>query len=451
MRAAWIIALKDLRQLLRDRMACFFALVFPLLVAIFFGTIFSSGSGGSTKEPNRIPVTLVDEDRTEGSAEFAATLRGAPELRVSEGSDRAQALDGVRTGKVTACIVLPDGFGRARQNLFWPPGASIGLAVDPARSAEAGMLEGILTKYGFMQMQDLFQRPGAMRGQVRASLDSMRRSNADPATRAVFERFFADLDTFLGSVPAVQEQAEQAADGATAASNDRADTGNAGGGFQPLRIRKLDVLRARPDAGRRQPQNSFAITFPQGIVWGVMGCAMGFSIGLALERSRGTMIRLRAAPISRAQILGGKALACLVATLAVSTLVLLVGVAAFGVRPQSPVLLAAAILSIAACFVGIMMLLSVIGGSERAGSGLGWGVLLILAMIGGGMIPLFIMPGWMQSASVISPIRWSIIALEGAIWRGFTPGEMLLPCAVLVAIGVGGFVIGSRVLGRDEG
>ena len=43
------------------------------------------------------------------------------------------------------------------------------------------------------------------------------------------------------------------------------------------------------------------------------------------------------------------------------------------------------------------------------------------------------------------------MAYEGAIWRGFTLNEMLLPCAVLVAIGVLAFTLGARNLRWDTG
>ena len=44
-----------------------------------------------------------------------------------------------------------------------------------------------------------------------------------------------------------------------------------------------------------------------------------------------------------------------------------------------------------------------------------------------------------------SGIKWGILALEGAIWRGFTPADMLLPCGILVVVGIVGFTVGARV------
>jgi ABC-2 type transport system permease protein len=73
---------------------------------------------------------------------------------------------------------------------------------------------------------------------------------------------------------------------------------------------------------------------------------------------------------------------------------------------------------------------------------------MLMAMFGGAMIPLLFMPSFMRVASNLSPVKWSILALEGAIWRGFTLSEMLLPCAVLIAIGAVCMAIGTRMLSR---
>jgi ABC-2 type transport system permease protein len=128
-----------------------------------------------------------------------------------------------------------------------------------------------------------------------------------------------------------------------------------------------------------------------------------------------------------------------VALLAIATL-------AFGVRPTSFPLLMVGILCLSAGIMGIMMLFSVLGTSEAAVSGASWAIVVIMAMLGGGMIPLFVMKGWMLTLSCISVFRWAILALESVIWRGFSPAEMALPCGILLAIGVVGFTIGASIL-----
>ena len=181
-----------------------------------------------------------------------------------------------------------------------------------------------------------------------------------------------------------------------------------------------------------------------------MGCAAGFGVSLVSERTGGTMTRLRVAPIGRWHIVLGKALACLITTLAVSTVLLLLAWLAFGVRPVSPGMLALAVLALALCFVGVMMLLAVIGKTEAAASGIGWACLLTLAMIGGGAIPLAFMPPWLREIGHVSPVKWGILAIEGGLWRGLTFVEMLLPLGVLLGIGMATFTIGAVVFARRE-
>jgi len=54
------------------------------------------------------------------------------------------------------------------------------------------------------------------------------------------------------------------------------------------------------------------------------------------------------------------------------------------------------------------------------------------------------MPRWMATTGNFSPVKWAILAMEGALWRGFSLREMLLPCAILVAVGIVTFAIGVR-------
>ena len=161
-------------------------------------------------------------------------------------------------------------------------------------------------------------------------------------------------------------------------------------------------------------------------------------------------MRLRSAPITRVHILAGKAGACFSTTVALMTVLFVVAYLCFGVRPDSTVKLAIAVLSIALCFVGIMMCLSVLGKTEQAAGGIGWGVLMGMAMVGGGMVPVFIMPKWLQSISDVSPVRWSILVMEGGIWRGFSFAELLPWCGLLVGTGIVAFAVGVVLFRRVE-
>lgn len=202
----------------------------------------------------------------------------------------------------------------------------------------------------------------------------------------------------------------------------------------------------RGGAAENRPRNPYELAFPLGMTWSVLGCTASFALSPVAERARGTLVRLHTAPVRRWQIVAGKAGACFVTTVAVGMLLVVIAVLAFGVRPGSLPLLAAALVATSLSFVGIMMLLSVLGRTERSAGGITWTVLLAMAMAGGSMVPHFLMPLWMQQLADLSPVRWAVVAMEGAVWRGYTLTEMLTPCAVLLAVGAGSFGAAAAAL-----
>ena len=412
---------KDLRVLARDRMGFFFTFIFPLVFAIFFGTMFS----GSGRETRGLQIALVDEDHSAESQALAARLDTVPELSV-QAMDRTQAHEAVRLGKRVAYVAIPSGFGESRRQMFMGRGPELEIGLDPSRKAEGGMIQGVLARYLSEQMQSLFTHPETMQAQIRRDLAAMDTGSTMPSVqRAPLHRFLGELDRFLEAR-------------GTDTSRSAVDTG---AGWSPVNFKTVEVARLR-----NGPRNSYEVSFPQGVLWAIMNGAFGFAMGLVNERTRGTLVRLRMAPVSRGKILAAKAGAALLSILIVATIVLGLGALFFGVRPGSVPLLALAVLAGASALVGIMMVISVSSTTPRGVSGLGWAVMMTMSMIGGGMIPLFAMPAWMQAASMVSPVRWVVIALEGAIWRGFSPAQMAVPCGILLAIATVTFAFGTRMM-----
>ena len=421
------MAAKDIQILFRDKMGFFFTVFFPLMMAIFFGAMFANLSRG----PASIPVALVDEDRTSGSQRFIDRLEAieAIELKHIPGE---QAIDQVRRGQTALMVILSPGFGTALDNPFRAT-PEVELQVDPTQFAAAGMIRGILLEAAGAELQTLMS-------------DSERIQATNEQNRSLIEQFAPpspardDFLTFIdlsGRVPALVDQL---------GLNSAVTEGVAGGIGPPLVIEQTEVK-----AERRGPTNSYATSFAQAMLWILIGGSVSFSMSIAIERRRGTLMRLLVSPITTRHLLAAKGLACLTTTLVTSTALITLGIAAFGVAPTSYPLLALALFCASICFCGIMMALSVIGRTEQAAAGAGWGLALPLSMLGGGMVPLFLMPEWMQRLANISPMKWALVAYEGAIWRGFTLNEMLLPCAVLIVIGIVAFSIGARFLRWETG
>jgi ABC-2 type transport system permease protein len=381
------------------------------------------------------------------SGKFIESLGNSGSVNIQK-LPRNEALDRVRRGQLIGMIGIPSGFGKTA-GMMWTESPAIELGVDPSRQAEAGMLQGFIMQAAGKLMMERFQDPESMRPIIQDARDKITSdANLPSDMRPLLNQMMTSLDGFMTKLQEVQTANRETA---TSEGNNPSGISNT---FEIARIKTIDVTRQPAEGSRealfQQIRSKWDISFPQSMLWGVLACAATFAISIVRERKQGTLLRLQAAPISRTQVLLGKATACFLAVMGVIVMMVVLGML-LGMRPRSPILLAGASVCVAFCFVGIMTLMSVVGKSEEAVSGAAWGANMIMAMFGGGMIPLAFMPHFMATLSQASPVKWSILALEGAIWRGFTPLEMLLPCGVLIAVGAVCLAVGSIRLAASTG
>src|SRR5262249_30655750 len=124
--------------------------------ALFFGAIF-----GGAGEPGvgSLGLAVIDEDQTDASRALVERLEKSKSLRV-ETLSIDEARDKVRMGKLVAYVILPKGFEKANPFLgsTAPP---IQVGIDPARRAEAGYIQGILTETFFARLRESFPRAQA--------------------------------------------------------------------------------------------------------------------------------------------------------------------------------------------------------------------------------------------------------------------------------------------------
>ncbi|MCB9881605.1 MAG: ABC transporter permease [Planctomycetes bacterium] len=425
---------KDLRLLVRDRFGLFWIFVFPLVYALFFGAIFSGQSGGGGG--GKIGIAVVDQDESTSSKAFLELLAKHPSLSVrqnEDGSPRSMPLDAardlVRRGKRAAYVALRKGFGDQGIDVFAPSRdvaqALVEVGVDPSRSAEKGYLQGILAESTFRHTIDGFADREKTKRDIARMSARVRDDPAIPAPqKLLLGVFFSALDRFLAGID-VSALASSTSDGASGES-----------GMNLARIDLVDVTVE--DEG---PQSAFQITFPSAILWGLIGCASGFAIMIVRERTLGTMARLLTSPVTLSEILLGKGAACFVTCVAATLFLLLVAWIGLGIGLGSIPKLLVGVAASAFSFVGIMLVCSLLGKTEQAVAGATWGLMMPFVMLGGGMVPLIAMPSWMQQLSSVSPFKWCILALEGAIWRGFSWAEMVTPCLILVGVGVAGATV----------
>ncbi len=155
------------------------------------------------------------------------------------------------------------------------------------------------------------------------------------------------------------------------------------------------------------------------------------------ERKHGTLVRLRAAPLTRGQILMGKLLPCLAVSLLQGFFLLGAGRLflnmSWGPRPELLIPLVACT-SVAA--VGLSVLVASVARSETQVAVYGTLLVLVLGGISGSLLPRELMPEQMKTVSLVTPHAWALDAYSQLL-AAPNPDvtAVFTSCAVLLAFG----------------
>jgi ABC-2 type transport system permease protein len=141
MKRSFTLAFKDIKLLLRDKAALFWVLAFPLMIAILFGSIFGGSEGSSA-----IKIALLDQDGSKQSKALADRIRDSRAVAIQAPKDGVDPMNQVRKGDLSACIVIPRGYGDAASKMQYASGPALRIAIDPSRTAEKGMLQGVVSE-----------------------------------------------------------------------------------------------------------------------------------------------------------------------------------------------------------------------------------------------------------------------------------------------------------------
>ena len=159
------------------------------------------------------------------------------------------------------------------------------------------------------------------------------------------------------------------------------------------------------------------------------------------ERQQGTMKRLRAAPLSRWEILWGKFIPCFVVSVGQGLFLLGAGKLVFGMAwgPQ-PLWLLAVVVATSLSAMGLALVVAALARTESQVAIYGTLLVLVLAGVSGCLMgDRELMPEAMQQASLITPHAWALIAYRQLLANPAGPnlGLVAESCGVLTAYGAG--------------
>ncbi len=141
MRALRALVLANLRSFLRDRLALFWTIAFPILFVILFGSIFSSGG------PPAFATGWVDQDGTPAAAGLRAGFVSTGLLKL-EDKTLDEALASMRAGDLAAVIVAPQGLGAAMAagSGASGPAVTLELYTDPSQQTTSATITQVVSQ-----------------------------------------------------------------------------------------------------------------------------------------------------------------------------------------------------------------------------------------------------------------------------------------------------------------
>jgi len=159
------------------------------------------------------------------------------------------------------------------------------------------------------------------------------------------------------------------------------------------------------------------------------------------ERRQGTLKRLRAAPLSRSEILLGKLLPCFLLSLAQGIFLLVAGKLVFGMSwGDHPLWLLLVVFTTSLSAMGLALLVASVAKSEAQVAIYGTLLVLVLAGISGCLMgDRDLMPENMKQFSLITPQAWALVAYKQLL-ANTGPANLTLvaqSCVALTAFGLG--------------
>jgi ABC-2 type transport system permease protein len=398
----FLIGLKDLKLVFRDRAALTFMLLAPFLLTIGMGFVTGRFSGGSSGLSD-IPVIIVNLDNQQlgdALAEVFSSDELADLMEPTAASDPEAARRQIDDDQAAAAVIIPKGFTQSiipanntvDQNYIEPEPIKIEVYTNPSRPTSAGVVKAIVDE--FLSRVEEGHTSGMTSILQLAAGGFITSANAETESRALFQNMNETESTAI-----------------TLKTN-----------TQGAEAVEFDIL---------------AYMAPGMALLFLMYTVSYGGRSILQERSQGTLPRLMISPTSNAQVLGGKVLGIFLMGVAQVGILILASTIFFRVQWGDPLGVLALILATALGATGWGMLITALARTPAQVASVGSALMLIFGILGGSFINLEQMPPSLRTISQITPNAWGLdgfttLALGGTISNLREPITALLIMSVVL-------------------
>jgi ABC-2 type transport system permease protein len=399
-------------NLRRDRVVLAMTFLLPILFFSIFATVF----GNQRSSTRKVPVAVVDEDRSDFSERLVKALQAEGALKI-ETVDRVSAEKLVRDGTTSVAVVLPKGLGASRLLSQAAPAVKVQVLTDVSDPIAPQVVLGLLEKVSFTAAPELLANEGM----------------------AMFERYGGPLtpaqhqakDVWLAQI------GRRDASGAASAGSQ----GPAFGGGLPTEV--VNVMQ--PGSGDVTTVSFYAAGI--GVMFLLFSCS-GAGGALIEEEESGTLGRLISSNLGMGGVLAGKWLYILTLGSLQLTVMFLWGALVFHL-PLASHLPGFAVMTIftAGAAAAFGLFLATISRTRQQLAGMSTILILTMSALGGSMFPRFLMSEAMQKLGLVTFNAWALDGYLKVFWRGAPLVDLWPQVGVLTGLTVV-FMTAARIFAR---
>lgn len=409
----FLIGLKDLKLVFRDRAALVFMLLTPFLLTLGMGLVTGRFSSNDNSGALNIPIMIVNLDKDSlGDALVevfsSEELADLVEPTISQDAEAARLL--VDEDEITAAIIIPEGFTQStiRESGVESEEAQIEFYANPSRPTSAGIVKTILD--GFM-----------------ARVDEMRISGVTSVAQLIIS----------GRVS--PEEANAVGD-------------EMGARFENNQVNFNETLITLNTSTNETETNEVDLLsfFAPGMA--LMFLMYTVSYGgrsILAEKSQGTLPRLLVTPTNSMQILGGKVFGIFLTGAA--QMLILIGATSLLFQLQWGNTIGVIVLVFAAVFgaTGWGLLITALARTPAQVGSVGSAVMLIFGIMGGSFLDINNMPAFVQTLSKITPNAWALDGFAELAFGG-TLASLTKPILALLTMGIILFLVSAVLFGKKN-
>jgi len=384
------IAMKDLKQVIRDWKSFLFLLIMPIAFTFLFGFAFSGSS--DQEQDSRLLVGLVNYDNQSLlGQELEKNLSSSTVIKLQSGEEE-KLINQVTQKDLTAAMIIPAGYGESlksnnpMQLTLWVDSASMdGISAQTEIDVQAKRLSSAVQTAKVLA----------------------------PEGGATFEKVLLNALQNWQNPPVTLSQTEAS-------------------------------IQTNEPASAVEVDNKFTHSSPgmilQFAIAGLLTCAQV----IVSERKNHCLQRLMTTSASRMQILLGHYLSVFIMILAQFTLLITFGTLVLKLNYFSQPLATLVIaLSASLAIAALGLLIGALAKSEEQAIGLSLVCMFLFAGLGGAWVPLEFTGKTFQAIGHFTPLAWAMDGFKNILARGMGLESAWLPAAALLGYAMVFFILAN--------